>query len=203
MVGIGLGLFVSAVVDTSEMATSLVPLILIPQILFSGLVGVPVGISRAVGIVMPATWSFDEIKRLSGLEVLRGKDESAQPASKNEGRGLLKQIEHENDRNIADTQRKIDQFKADAERESRNFENQMDDYQEDLSRGISSSKPKSPKIGPAPEVAKARNVPEDLSSYVDFLHPWGGHITNLGILSSMLIVLLVATGIALRLQDIG
>src|SRR5262249_18153771 len=33
LVGIALGLFVSAVVKTSEMATSLVPLILIPQIL--------------------------------------------------------------------------------------------------------------------------------------------------------------------------
>ncbi len=34
MVGIALGLFISAIVKTSEMATSLVPLILIPQILF-------------------------------------------------------------------------------------------------------------------------------------------------------------------------
>ena len=80
MVGIALGLFISAVVRTSEMATSLVPLILIPQILFSGLVGVPVGIAKVAGVVMPATWSFDEMKRLSGLDVLRGKDESAEPA---------------------------------------------------------------------------------------------------------------------------
>ena len=36
-VGVALGLFISALVRTSEMATSLVPLILIPQILFSGL----------------------------------------------------------------------------------------------------------------------------------------------------------------------
>ena len=45
-VGIAVGLLVSALVRTSEMATSLVPLILIPQILFSGLVGVPSGISQ-------------------------------------------------------------------------------------------------------------------------------------------------------------
>ena len=45
-VGIALGLLISALVKTSEMATSLVPLILIPQILFSGLVGVPAGASR-------------------------------------------------------------------------------------------------------------------------------------------------------------
>ena len=50
MVGVALGLFISAVVKTSEMATSLVPLILIPQILFSGLVGVPVGFAKVVGV---------------------------------------------------------------------------------------------------------------------------------------------------------
>src|ERR1700675_2999790 len=61
IVGIGLGLFVSAVVKTSEMATSLVPLILIPQILFAGLVGVPVGVAKVVGTAMPATWAFDEM----------------------------------------------------------------------------------------------------------------------------------------------
>jgi len=55
MVGIALGLFISAIVKTSEMATSLVPLILIPQILFCGLVGVPKSLSRVVGLAMPAT----------------------------------------------------------------------------------------------------------------------------------------------------
>ncbi|MBA2339360.1 MAG: FHA domain-containing protein, partial [Pyrinomonadaceae bacterium] len=59
MVGVALGLFVSAIVRTSEVATSLVPLILIPQILFSGLVGVPTGLSKLAGLAMPATWSFD------------------------------------------------------------------------------------------------------------------------------------------------
>jgi ABC-type multidrug transport system ATPase subunit/pSer/pThr/pTyr-binding forkhead associated (FHA) protein len=203
MVGIGLGLLVSAVVKTSEMATSLVPLILIPQILFSGLVGVPVGLSKVVGVVMPAIWSFDEIKRLSGLDVLRGKDEKAQPAEKNEGRFLYKQTEHENDENILDAQRKINQFRSDAEKDSKEFEKDMDDYQKNLMRGINSSKPKAPKLGPAPEVSKARKIPDDLSTYVDFLHPWGGHELNLGVLLTMLVSMLVATGLALRSQDIG
>src|SRR5947207_242064 len=65
MVGIALGLFISAIVKTSGMATSLVPLILIPQILFSGLVGVPQGLSKAVGTLMPATWAFDGLKQFS------------------------------------------------------------------------------------------------------------------------------------------
>src|SRR5439155_17335293 len=66
-VGIALGLLISAIVKTSEMATSLVPLILIPQILFCGLVGVPQGASRVIGTIMPATWAFDGIKRFSTL----------------------------------------------------------------------------------------------------------------------------------------
>jgi hypothetical protein len=203
MVGIALGLFISAVVKTSEMATSLVPLILIPQILFSGLVGVPVGISRLGGVAMPATWSFDEMKRLSGLDVLRGKDENAEPAGKNEGRGLYKQIEHENDSNIQDTQKRINEYKSDTEKRSRDFENDTNQYQKALLKGESPVKPTAPKPGPPPEVAQATKIPDDLSGFVDFLHPWGGHWTNLGVLLAMLFVLLCATGIALRTQDIG
>ncbi|MBA3514730.1 MAG: FHA domain-containing protein [Pyrinomonadaceae bacterium] len=203
MVGIALGLFISAVVRTSEMATSLVPLILIPQILFSGLVGVPVGIAKVAGVLMPATWAFDEMKRLSGLDVLRGKDESAEPASKNEGRGLYKQIEHENDKNIQDAQQRINAYRSDAQNKSKDFEKNMDQYQKDLMKGNSPEKPTAPEPGPAPEVTGAKKVPDDLSSFVDFLHPWGGHWTNLGVLLTMLFGLLGATGVALRSQDIG
>jgi len=203
MVGVALGLFISAVVKTSEMATSLVPLILIPQILFSGLVGVPVGFAKVVGVVMPATWSFDEMKRLSGLEVLRGKDEDAQPAVTNEGRGLYKQIEHENDANVEDAKERINQYRSDAEKNSKDFEKAMDQYQKDLLNRGSPAKPTPPKLGPAPEIAEAVRVPANLSNYVDFLHPWGGHLTNLGVLLAMLLVFLGATGIALRAQDIG
>src|SRR6266542_5861244 len=203
MVGIALGLFISAVVKTSEMATSLVPLILIPQILFSGLVGVPVGLARVAGVIMPATWSFDEMKRLSALDVLRGKDENAQASGKNEGRGLYKQIEYENDSNIVDAQRKINNFRADAEKNAAAFDKELDQYQKDLLKGQSATEPPAPKPGPPPEIAKATKIPDDLSSFVDFLHPWGGHLVNLGILFTMLLVLLGATGLALRSQDIG
>jgi ABC-type multidrug transport system ATPase subunit/pSer/pThr/pTyr-binding forkhead associated (FHA) protein len=202
MVGVALGLFISAVVKTSEMATSLVPLILIPQILFSGLVGVPVGAAKVVGTAMPATWAFDEMKRLSGLEVLRGKDENAQPAVNNEGRGLYKQIEHDNNANIADAQQKINKYRSDAEKSSKDFEQQMDQYQKDLMNRGSPVKPTAPKLGPAPKIAEARLIPDDLSNFVDFLHPWGSHLTDLAVLLLMLFVFLGATGVALRAQDI-
>jgi ABC transport system ATP-binding/permease protein len=70
MVGIAMGLLVSCSVRSSETASSVVPLIMIPQIIFCGLVGEPKGVARAVGAIMPATWSFDLIKRQSTLETL-------------------------------------------------------------------------------------------------------------------------------------
>ena len=202
MVGIALGLFVSAVVKTSEMATSLIPLILIPQILFSGLVGIPSGMSKLVGVVMPATWSFDEMKRFSQLDVLRAKDEDAQPSEREEGQGFYKQVERENDRNIDDSRGKVDQYKADAEKSINNFEKKMEDYQKDLAMGRSTKKPATPKLSPVPEIPAAKKIPDDLSSYVDFLHPWGSRSLDLGVLIAMFFTFFVATIIALRAQDV-
>jgi len=202
MVGISLGLFVSAVVKTSEMATSLIPLILIPQILFSGLVGIPTGMSKVVGVVMPATWSFDEMKRLSALDVLRAKDEDAQASRKEDGRGLYKQIERENDQNIEDSRGKVEQYKADAEKSIKDFEKKMEDYQKELALGHAPKKPTAPKLGPVPEISEAKKIPDDLSSYVDFLHPWGGRTMDLGVLVLMFFTFFFATLIALKSQDV-
>lgn len=201
-VGIALGLFVSAIVKTSEMATSLVPLILIPQILFSGLVGIPTGMSKVVGSVMPATWSFDEMKRLSNLDVLRAKDEEAQPARRNDGRGLYKQVEQENDQNIEDARKKVEAYKADAEKSTRDFKKKMEDYQKSLATGGHATQPASPQLGSPPEIPPAKKVPDDLSGYVDFLHPWGSHILDLGILAVMILAFCSATVVVLRSQDV-
>lgn len=201
-VGIALGLFVSAIVKTSEMATSLVPLILIPQILFSGLVGIPTGLSKMVGAAMPATWSFDEMKRLSNLEVLRAKDENAQASKRDDGRGLYKQIEKENDQNIDDSRKKIERYKADAEKSTKDFKKKMEDYQKTLATGGHATQPSAPQLGPAPEIPAAKKVPDDLSGYVDFLHPWGSHSRDLGILAGMVVVFFVGTVVVLRSQDV-
>lgn len=202
LVGIAIGLFVSAVVKTSEMATSLIPLILIPQILFSGLVGIPKGMSKVVGVVMPATWAFDEMKRLSSLEVLRAKDEDAQPSDKDEGRGFYKEIERENDKNIDDSRTKVDKYKADAEKSISNFEKKMEDYTKELTSGRQPKKPATPKLGPVPEIPPAKKIPDDLSSYVDFLHPWGGHVLDTAILMVMFFTFFIAALIALKSQDV-
>jgi ABC transport system ATP-binding/permease protein len=209
MVGIALGLFVSGIVKTSEMATSLVPLILIPQILFSGLVGVPKGISKAVGLAMPATWAFDEMKRLSDLDVLRGKDEGAQAADKNNGRGLYKQVEYENDENIAKSKKKIEDYKKDADENSKDYQRKMDDYQRQASlyqAGQTTTyptKPSPPSLTDPPKPDDPVRIPDDLSGYIDFLHPWGNMLLNPLVLIFMFFMLIVGTVLTLRAQDIG
>jgi ABC-type multidrug transport system ATPase subunit/pSer/pThr/pTyr-binding forkhead associated (FHA) protein len=206
MVGIALGLCISAIVKTSEMATSLVPLILIPQILFSGLVGVPQGVSKAVGTLMPATWSFDQMKRLSALDTIdeQGSDKNGP----NEGRGLKKHTLDLNKRNIEEAKTDIRRYKQDAEDNSESFRKDMDKYQEDAQaaaqRGETApAKPVAPKLKEAPEPKDAVEEPDDLSSYVNFLHPWGHPILNPGILLLMFFGLVGATIAALRGQDIG
>jgi len=180
-VGIALGLFVSGIVRTSEMATSLVPLILIPQLLFSGLVGVPEGaVSRAAGLAMPAAWSFDTIKRFSTLDTLE--PEGANPKGKTRGLGLYKYIESENEKTIARAKQEFEEYRKQAE--SR--------YQDEAETSTS-----------APDITSTsiRKVPDDLSGYVTFLHPWMNEVLNQIVLVLMFGLLVIATLIVLRLRD--
>ncbi len=210
MVGIALGLFVSAIVKTSEMATSFVPLLLIPQLLFCGLVGVPKGISKYVGLVMPATWSYDEMKRFSALHVLRGKDEKAEPAAQNDGRGLYKDIKYQNDQLVDQKQKDVEGYKSKSETKFDDFDKEMNAYQKDLEkwnmggrRGTEPTKPSKPKLDPVPPQVKVVQMPDDLSGYVDFLHPWGNRWLNPAVLLLMFLGLTGGTILALRSQDIG
>jgi hypothetical protein len=207
MVGVALGLCISALVKTSEMATSLVPLILIPQILFSGLVGVPRGVSRAVGVAMPATWAFDGMKRLSSLDVLRGRDEEAEPARDHEGRGLYKDTEHRNRKNIENAKSSLARYKEDAERDIEDFNKRMKEYQEEVVKARAEGrepppKPEPPAMKETPPIEDAVNIREDLSGHVDFLHPWGGKWRDAGALALMFFAFAGATLAALRSQDI-
>jgi ABC transport system ATP-binding/permease protein len=211
MVGIALGLFVSAIVKTSEMATSFVPLLLIPQMLFCGLVGVPKGSYKYVGAIMPAAWAFDEMKRLSSeLGVLRGKDEQAMPASANEGRGLNKDIKYRNDQLIDQKQKEMEAYKDKSADKFEDFDKEMNKYQKDIEKwnmkgrqGREPKKPSKPAMDPVPPKVEVVPMPDDLSAYVDFLHPWGDKWLNPLVLGIMFIGLTSATLIALRSQDIG
>lgn len=200
MVGLALGLLISAMVKTSEMATSLVPLILIPQILFSGLVGVPVNTARVIGTLMPATWAFDGLKRWSRLDTLD--EEGSDPDGENKGRGLYKHYEDVNDGHIANAREDVANYKKNAEDDSKEYERKMKDYVKDLRSGGQSTQPVAPKLKPVPEVHDADKLPEDLSNYVNFLHPWGNIILDPLVLIVMFFSLVFATIITLRAQDI-
>jgi ABC-type multidrug transport system ATPase subunit len=188
-VGIALGLLISALVKTSEMATSLVPLILIPQILFSGLVGVPQGISKVAGLVMPATWSFDTMKRYSTLDTLE--KEGAFQDGETNGEGLYKFIEIENDKIIADAKTELKEYKKASE-------DKLDKFERELKIG---NNPSAPKLDDPPKIGEAKKLPADLSKYVNFLHPWMHEILNQLVLMLMFGILVIVTLIVLRLQD--
>lgn len=190
-VGVALGLFISALVKTSEMATSLIPLILIPQIIFSGLIGVPSGINKVVGLAMPATWSFDTMKRFSPLDTLE--EDGSLADGKTNGRGLYKFIESENDEIIEEAQRNIKNYEKDLETKLQNAEKRANQGE----RVEFSGMPERPKI------ADAEKIPKDLSNYIDFRHPWMHEFLNLLVLMIMFSGLLLLTLIILRLQDIG
>jgi ABC transport system ATP-binding/permease protein len=183
-VGIATGLFISALVKTSEMATSLVPLILIPQILFSGIFGVPTGLNKVISLTMPSAWSFDTMKRFSSLDTLQ--TEGADPNGKTEGLGLYKFIEKENDRLITESKAEIEQFRKDAEEKI--IRERLND--------------KLPEIGNPPLPKDPVKIPADLSSYVNFLHPWMNVILNQLVLMIMFWMLVIATLIILRIQDV-
>jgi len=209
-VGISLGLVISALVKTSELATSLVPLILIPQILFSGLVGVPSGLNKVVGLVMPATWAFDTMKQFSGLKVLRedGDKDAANKDCSKEPCGLYKQVEYDNKQIIKKAEKDIADYKSDAKKDMDKYKDEMDDYQEDMAKyqmgQISKpDKPKAPELKEVPKIDPAKEVPKDLSMYVDFLHPWMDEVLNQLVLMLMFFILVVAALMVLRMQDIG
>jgi len=150
---------------------------------------------------MPATWAFDEIKRLSPLDTLN--EEGSDPGGPNKGRGLYGHIEDKNDENIADARKDIDRFKGDAEDNLKRFDRDIKDYLQEVRTDPSVKQPEVPKIGNAPAVPAAEKVPKDLSNYVDFLHPWGNVALNPLVLIIMFFGLIIATVLALKAQDIG
>ena len=189
-VGIALGLLISAVVNTSEMATSLVPLILIPQILFSGLVGVPTGFSKVGGLLMPATWSFDTMKRFSDLKTLE--DDGTK-------KGYYSIVKDKNNQLIADSRNKIKDYKEAQEKKMKDFEREMKD---DLA---AQRKPGDmPKLDAEPTIDEPTSIDKkEMSRYVNFLHPWMNEVLNQLVLMIMFCMMVIATLILLRMQDIG
>jgi len=191
-VGVALGLLISALVKTSETATSLVPLILIPQILFSGLVGVPAGAAKIAGLAMPAAWSFDTMKRFSTLDTLEQIGSEENTRTKNFG--YYKFIEQENDKLIKDTKEKLDDYKTESERKIYDYVNQAQAGQN----------PPPLKLAEPPQIDAAAKIDKAaVSRHINFLHPWMNEVLNQLVLMIMFLMLVIAALIVLRVQDIS
>lgn len=72
--GVALGLCVSAIVDSPDKATALVPILLIPQVLFAGIFGELHGGQRLVGEMMISKWSYNLVKKEFNLPSLQLKE---------------------------------------------------------------------------------------------------------------------------------
>lgn len=189
-VGIALGLLVSALVRTSEMATSMVPLILIPQILLSGIFGVPSGISKPASMFIPAAWSFDTMKRYSTLDTLE--PEGSAPSGPTKGQGLFNSIEAENDKLIADARKDLEDYRKSSQRK-------LDDLKAAANRGET---PTIPTLDEPPAIPAPKKLPSSLGNYITFLHPWMNEILNQFVLMLMFGMFVIATLIVLRLKDV-
>ena len=84
----------------------------------------------------------------------------------------------------------------------KDYEDKMKSYLEQAPYNQNLKRPEAPKLGKAPDVPAAEKIPEDLSSYINFLHPWGNILLDPFVLLVMFFGLVIATVIALRAQDI-
>jgi hypothetical protein len=188
LVGIALGLLISGLVKTSQAATSLVPLLLIPQILFSGLNGVPKGAARIAGAAMPVTWSFDEMKRLSGLETL------------NEEGSIPKYMEGKANQETKRAQQAMEDFNREVSTNVADYNRRVEEYLINVRTNPSLARPQPPTLAKVPTPGNAPKH-EDLKEFVSFTHPWGETALNSIVLFLMLSFLIVGTVTILRAQD--
>jgi hypothetical protein len=187
-IGVALGLFVSAIVKSSQTATSVVPLLLIPQILFAGLVAAPKGAAKLTGAAMPVTWSFDQMKRLSQLQTL------------NEEGSIAKFLEEQSKQQSEQTSRKLENFNSEIHKAVDQYHSRMEEYIANARTTSELARPEPPKLPSHPTLPETQ--PEgDLREFVSFTHPWGSVAVNWGILFVMLAAMVAATSMVLRVQD--
>src|SRR5207237_10928009 len=105
-------------------------------------------------------------------------------------------------KNITRASNKIENYKKDAEDKMNDYEDKMKSYLEEAPYNPNLKRPDAPKLGKAPDVPAAEKIPEDLSNYINFLHPWGNILLDPFVLLIMFFVLVGATIITLRAQDI-
>jgi len=93
----------------------------------------------------------------------------------------------------------MDKFKADMEQ----YQNDMNQYLAGGRLGKAPEKPPAPTLAEPPQVKDAVTINDDLSGFVDFLHPWGGVWRDPSALLLMFFGLVLGSILILRSQDIG
>ena len=147
---------------------------------------------------MPATWSFDEIKRLSSLDTLTA--EGSDPSGANQGRGLYQHVKDLNDENVKNARSQLDDYTKRISQAGDEKSLKEKSSRAPANRSAPPVAAKSPAIAP-PSIPAPQRVDENLSEYVSFKHPWGGLVRDPSILLAMLVTLFLATMIALRARD--
>ena len=107
--GIALGLLVSAIVDSPDKAIALVPILLIPQVLFSGIFGEMKGFQSAMGDVMISKWSYNLLKKEFALPSFELKKELERDIDSSQ-QTLQDSLER-----VTKLQKQVDQILADME----------------------------------------------------------------------------------------
>lgn len=86
MAGLGMGLLVSALVSNTDKAASIVPILLVPQIILAGLIFPLTGPAQVLSYVTVTRWSIDSLGTTADLnrqyyQLLAGAPPGVQPAS--------------------------------------------------------------------------------------------------------------------------
>jgi hypothetical protein len=106
--------------------------------------------------------------------------------------GLYKFIDTENDKIIANARKSLEDYQRSAEEKFKQYDN-------DIRAG---KNPSTPQPDEPPAIPNPKKIPQDLSNYITFLHPWMNEVLNQLVLMLMFGLLMIAILIVLRLQDI-
>jgi ABC-type multidrug transport system ATPase subunit len=192
--GVSLGLLVSSIVNSPDKAIALVPILLIPQVLFSGIFGELKGTQRVFGEVMISKWSYNLLKKqfeLPSMEVkkdLEGSiDESQQRMENSQERidSLQRELDDILDRmgNIVDFV-ELNTLRYDADRISNDLKREqeaMEDARNEMERS-------------------EKRLRNNARLFVWIDHPDSEVIDQI-ILFLFTIILLSGSGIALKQKD--
>ena len=138
---------------------------------------------------MPTTWSFDTIKRFSTLDTLE--EEGSFKNGPTDGKGLYKSTEDKNDKIIAAAKSDVEKYEDKLKRDLREKERQL----------ARNERVRLDDLPARPRIRSAEKLPEDLSPYITFLHPWMHEVLNVFVLWVMFVFLFVITMVVLKIQD--